>query len=252
MIGKLAFVFVVCGLSVFLSFDVCAAESVGRESIVYVSAHPDDLGGSAGTLMLLARKYEVYVVDYTHGERGLGDGGFKDGSTKVKRTAEEKAVCEMLGLHLLWLDEVDGEAFAGRETCARLAEIYRRLRPRAIIAHWPLDTHGDHVMCSAAAMRAVALAGIAPEVYFQFQSHQSRGFQTAYYVDVTSVAERKRKALSLYACQDGPGMAARKRMVDAVHSAQIGAGGAAEVFAILPGTIPSSGGVLDSLENSRR
>lgn len=36
---------------------------------------------------------------------------------------------------------------------ARLAAILKELAPRAVIAHWPVDVHTDHVMTSAATLK---------------------------------------------------------------------------------------------------
>ena len=128
-----------------------SAEKPGRETIVYVAAHPDDLGGSIGTMIRLSEKYDVHVVDYTRGERGLGEKGYRDGTTAKTRMAEEQEVCRRIGVTLHWCDEIDGEAVAGRATVERLASLYRTLKPRALFVHWPVDTHMDHVMSTAAA-----------------------------------------------------------------------------------------------------
>ena len=63
-----------------------------REAVVYVSCHPDDLAGSVGTVMRLAEAYDVHVFEYTHGERGLGEAKYRDGSCRKLRTAEDEAV----------------------------------------------------------------------------------------------------------------------------------------------------------------
>ena len=57
-----------------------ADEKKIRDAVVYVAAHPDDLAGSIGTVMCLAEMYNVHVIDYTHGERGLGEVRYLDGS----------------------------------------------------------------------------------------------------------------------------------------------------------------------------
>lgn len=52
-----------------------ALTGLAKESVVFVCAHPDDFGGISGTGMRLAEKFDVHVIDYTHGERGLGEEG---------------------------------------------------------------------------------------------------------------------------------------------------------------------------------
>ena len=100
---------------------VCAAAA--KDRIVVVPAHPDDLIPCFGTCLLSKDIFEWHVIEFTHGERGLGADAFKDGSCKKIRMAEESAVCKELGATLHWLDEIDGEAYACRETCERLAAL---------------------------------------------------------------------------------------------------------------------------------
>lgn len=223
-----------------------------RETVVYVSCHPDDLGGSVGTVIRLAQVYDVHVVEFTHGERGLGESGYRDGTTARLRTAEDEAVCRAIGVPLHWCDEIDGEAFAGREACERLAGLFRQLRPRAIITHWLLETHCDHLMSAAAAIKAIDLADLKPEIYFQEQEIQSRGFVPAYYVDVSDLTERKRKIIELWACQHGAQMAERKIRTSVVNGWRIGGMENAEVFGVFPGTVTPGRSIFDALTGVRQ
>ena len=94
-------------------------DSSVRESVVFVVAHPDDLAGSMGTALLLSEQFDVHVIDFTHGERGLTKKEFEDGSCKQMRTAEETAVCAAAGFALHWCDQIDGMAFADQAGCER-------------------------------------------------------------------------------------------------------------------------------------
>ena len=234
----------------------CAAPAVGAETggtrdvVIYVSCHPDDLAGSIGTVLRLKERYDMQVIEFTHGERGLGEKGYRDGSTRRTRTAEDEAVCRALGVPLHWCEAIDGEAFADRVECERIAETYRRLRPRAIIVHWPVDTHYDHMMSAAAAIKATQLAGIRPEIYFQEQDIQSRGFQTAYHVDITPYVEKKAELAKLYACQRGPKIAERKAESNRVYARNVGVGEMqnVEVIGVYHGTVRPGHSVFDGLE----
>lgn len=220
-----------------------------RDVVVYVSCHPDDLAGSVGTVIRLAERHDVHVFEYTHGERGLGEAAYRDGSCRKLRTAEDEAVCRAIGVPLHWFDEIDGEAFAGRETCERMAAEFRRLKPRAIIVHSLIETHYDHMMSAAAALKAAQLAGLRPEIYFQEQDSQSRAFQSRYYVDVTALTARRREVISLWACQDGPEIAERKIESSRVHARHVwgNVGRYAEVFGVFPGSVPNGRGIFDTL-----
>jgi len=179
----------------------CALQA--RESVVIVGAHPDDLIGCAGTAFRLREKFDIHLVDFTHGERGLGEEKFRSGYTKATRTREETEACELLGAKLHWLDEVDGEAYACRETVARIAGLLSGLKPRAVITHWPLDIHNDHAMTAAAVLKALQVAKVSPEVYFMEEAHQSKWFDAAIYVDITDVVDLKRDLIRKYVCQNG-------------------------------------------------
>jgi LmbE family N-acetylglucosaminyl deacetylase len=192
------------------------------DKIVVVPAHPDDLIPCFGTCLLSKGVFEWHVVELTHGERGMGEAGYRDGSTRRIRMAEEAEVCGALGATLHWLDEIDGEAYACRETCERLAAILAELKPRAVFAHWPVDIHGDHSMAGVAALKAVFLAGLSPEIYFMEQEYQTKRFTPDIFVDVTDVMERKRELIRLYKCQYRDGAIEQRKCAvaraNAMHS----------------------------------
>ncbi len=172
-----------------------------KDVILFVPAHPDDLGVALGFCHLAKNVYDLHVVDLTHGERGCGEEKFKNGWTKATRTQEEEAVCKTINAKLHWLDEIDGEAYAGRETCHRLAALIKKLRPRAVFGHWPVDVHTDHVMAGAAMQRAVFLSGVKCEVWFFSEGYQSKRWTPDVLVDITCVMDDKLKSLNLYDCQ---------------------------------------------------
>lgn len=225
-----------------------------KDVVIYVSCHPDDLAGSIGTVIRLRERYDVHVIEFTHGERGLGEAGYRDGSTRKTRTAEDEAVCRGIDVPLHWCEAVDGEAFADRTECERIAALYRQLKPRAIIVHSLVETHCDHMMSAAAAIKATQLAGIRPEIYFQEQEVQSRGFQPVYWVDVSTLTERRRELISLWASQDGPAIAERKIRTSEVNALRMARGQYthAEVFGVFPGTVPPGKGIFDELPGVMR
>lgn len=227
-----------CSLLLFVVVAGLALPSLAREKIVIVPAHPDDLISSIGFCLLARERFDIHVVDLTHGERGLGDAKFKSGETKRIRMAEEQSVCTALGAELHWLDEVDGEAYARPETCQGLADLLKNLHPRAVFAHWPVDVHGDHVMAGAVVLKAVFLAKLNPEVYFFDEEYQAKCFEPDCFVDISDVAERKYEILRQYKCQyfDG-GIESRKRAADLVfglHTAALARGVAEGFRAMFP------------------
>ena len=219
--------------------------AIARESVVFVCAHPDDLGGCSGTAMLLAEKFDVHVIDYTHGERGLGEAQCRDGSCRAMRTKEEERACALVPAQLHWMEVIDGEADATMENCRKLADLLRAINPRAVIAHWPLDLHLDHAMSSVATLKAIELAKLKPEVYFQEQPHQTRSFQPVLYVPITSVKGRKDMLIDCYSCQ-GPEAMKRRKTQDAVFRGRAIGRDFAEAFAVMGNTVRGRG-VLDEI-----
>lgn len=188
-------------------------EKKDMERIAIIPAHPDDLVACLGLCLRAKGVFDVHVIDFTHGERGCGAAAFADGSAKTTRTAEEESVCAAVGATLHWLDEIDGEAYACRNTCERLAAILAELEPRAVFAHWPVDIHGDHSMAGVAALKAVFLAGLSPEIYFFEEAYQTKRFTPDVFLDISDVAERKREIIRLYKCQYKDGGIERHQVV---------------------------------------
>jgi len=182
--------------------DGLSSPAKARERVFFFPAHPDDLISSLGTCLLMKDHYELHVCDFTYGERGLGEAGFRDGSTKATRMKEEAAVCAALGATLHWYGAEDGNTWATEEQVGKLADLLRNLKPRAIFGHWPMDVHGDHMMSAAVLQRAFKLAKIDCEFYFFEESYDSKGFRDDFYVDITSVAAEKERLVRLYASQN--------------------------------------------------
>ena len=190
------------------------AQDNQKDRVVIVPAHPDDLIACLGFCHLAKGVYDIHVIDFTHGERGLGYVNYTNGVARAKRTQEEEAVCASIGATLHWLDEIDGEAYARPETCRKLAKLIGEIRPRAVIGHWPSDIHTDHVMAGAAMLRAVFLSGVKPEVWFFEEPYQAKGLVPDALVDVSSVMDEIFKSLRLYACQNqGGGLEREQRLV---------------------------------------
>lgn len=200
-------------LAVLFSLILSLSASAGP-SVAVVGAHPDDLEAALGAVILLKeRGYDIHVIDFTRGERGLGEAGCADGSTARKRVAEEERACAKLGAKLHFLDEIDGEAYAPMKTCRQLADLLAQIRPAAVFTHWPLDTHSDHVMTFAAVHKAVNLMGGAtPEIYYMEEPHQSKNFQPDHYVYINHVREKKNEIIRCYECQNRNDGLVRRKM----------------------------------------
>lgn len=205
--------FVIVGAFAFsAAFSGCASSPTVTESrkpaIVFVCAHPDDTEGFAGTAFLLRDKYDLHVVDLTTGEYGLGEKGWKDGSTAKIRRAEEEKACAFLGATPHFLGELDvpGECHASKRATDRLIEILETVRPVALFTHWPVDTHPDHVQAAAVSIQARSSARGLPRgfqyYFYEVVPGETRQFPPLYSVDITSTMQQKIDMLRLYACQN--------------------------------------------------
>ena len=184
-----------------------------KKHVFFVNAHPDDLIASAGLAFILAEnpEYELHIVDFTHGERGLVRRGIAMEQCAAMRVEEENAACGLLGTEPVFLEEIDGESCAGRETCEELAGLFRETPPAAVFTHWPVDRHIDHVMCAAATMNALRFAAMKPEIYFFFETHQTVGIPFMHYVGFGQrIMDRKAELCRKYVCQNGDRIAERK------------------------------------------
>ncbi len=189
-----------------------------KENVCVVGGHPDDLVGSAGLCCLLDDAgFKIHVIDFTRGELGLGMPGLLDGTTARTRMAEETNACAVIHATPHFIDEVDGFAYASSNAVAQMSALFRELKPRAVIAHWPVDTHMDHVMSYAAMMKALVLARQDPEIYFFEETTQSMGFVPVHYVDITPVLERKNRLIRCYVCQNGPDWIVNNKLADSTY-----------------------------------
>ena len=77
--------------TVALMFTSTADETAKRESVLVVSAHPDDSIAMAGTMFLMKDKFDIHIADMTKGQaRDLSTLGH-DGPQAERRMKEEEA-----------------------------------------------------------------------------------------------------------------------------------------------------------------
>lgn len=216
-----------------------------KERLVIAGAHPDDLIGSAGLALLLKDRYEIHLFDFTRGEAGLPGTPYDE--VARMRTAEETAACEHAGITPHFLGEIDGDAYANREVTARAADLFRELRPRAVIAHWPVDVHMDHIMSTASTMKAMELAGLRSELYFYEETYQSRSFDPRLYVDITEVFDAKVALIREYRCQNVGDHIVRNKTQDAIFRGSQCGVRYAEAYAVYQPLSPTGKSIFDDL-----
>ena len=240
-----------------------AMSACGRESLLFVSAHPDDTDGFAATALLLKDKFDIHVVDMTHGVYDLGEKGVFDDPRVPGRMKEEFAACSYAGFTPHFLSESDADACASDKSATQLAEIIRKVKPRAVFTHWPIDRHADHVQCAALVARALVRAGRAPapgqkmppdaaeRYFFEEWMTQTLNFTPLYSVDVSKVMTNKVEMLRLYKGQNPGNMLAKLSLERASlrGSQHVPPCRHAEVFTSYDGK-PVPGGVLEKLKET--
>lgn len=199
--------------------DGKGGEPPAKPYVMMVLAHPDDFEGCAGLAFRMKDDYRVQVVDFTRGEGGCGPEGFRDGTTAVRRVAEERAVTAPLGVEPIFLSQTNFQgrlAFANAQVTREIEDLLLRMRPRAVFTHWPCDSHPDHVQCFAATLHALDQVrrdhGFATELIFVEETvQQTTNFHPTHFVDVTPVMPLLEEQLPKYACQNGPKILANKK-----------------------------------------
>lgn len=201
---------------------ITLSTACAKEKVFVFVAHPDDTLACAGTMFLMKDRFELHVGVLTHGERGCGEEGYRDGSTKAKRTLEEESAEAMVGAKVHWFDEIDGDCYANRTVCYKLAKLLKELKPRAVIGMWPLDCHLDHATSCMVLQKAIGIAGMHDliEFYFMEQSYDTRSFQPAYYVDITEVVDRKKEFIRKHVCQNANDSMCKMEIADGEMRAQ--------------------------------
>ncbi|OGV50100.1 MAG: hypothetical protein A2X49_08810 [Lentisphaerae bacterium GWF2_52_8] len=173
--------------------------------IAVFAAHPDDAETSVGGSICRYSDagHKVHVVNMTN-----------KGSMRV--SSAERA-SKTMGCTFEFLDFVDhgNRANGDRELglafdAAHLAIVdakLRELRPDLVWAHWPVDTHPDHVAAGSLVLRACDLIRLeggdwSPDLWF---FHPCIGYQALcvapdHFEDISAYVERKRKAVGEYEC----------------------------------------------------
>ncbi len=183
------------------------------ENITIIMTHPDDFERMmGGTAYLLSKKYKINIICACKGERGFAQGEKsmprnpsikKDMSFETAKIREQEArnAAAIVNGNITFLDLVDGEIFADKSTCEKVAELIKEQKPIAIFAHSPMEKL-DHAACSNIAWQAMLLSGLIWDVeYYMFFDQQYNNFNPDIYVNITDAIEIKRKIMECHDSQ---------------------------------------------------
>jgi bacillithiol biosynthesis deacetylase BshB1 len=173
-----------------------------------VAAHPDDaeLGMGGAIALLLSQGCRVGILDLTDGEpTPHGDPQTRRQETLAASAALGVTWRENLGLPNRRLEPT-------LEARGRLAEVFRRVRPRVLLAHYWEDSHPDHVAASAlvdaarfwSKLTKSDLAGtphLPERIIYYFSVHLRIQPHPSFVVDVSDHLDVKMRALACYHSQ---------------------------------------------------
>ena len=176
--------------------------------VLVVAPHPDDAElGLAGTILRLQEEgLRVGVLDLTDGEPT------PFGSTEI-RVRETAAATEVLGLG--WRENLGLPNRSLEPTLSargRLAEVFRRVRPRWLFTPYWVDAHPDHTAATRlveearfwAKLSKSDLSGAphhAERIFYYYSIHLRIVPQPAFVVDISRFWDRKLAAIACYHSQ---------------------------------------------------
>lgn len=192
-----------------------------KKTITVVSAHSADFIWRAGGAIALYHDlgYQVRVLCLSFGERGESARLWKNGKNldeiKQVRRSEAEQAAEILGAQVRFFDAGDYPLQPTKELQNGIIQEFREHQPEIILTHSLEDPYNyDHKRTTDFVLECRILAqaegypsehGIlgAPPV-FLFEPHQPEqcNFKVDVLLDITSVFERKRKAMECMNAQE--------------------------------------------------
>ncbi len=167
---------------------------IEQGKILVFAPHPDDETlGCGGTLALLRQNgCTVKVVFVTD---GAGAGGLPDGAAAIRRK-EAAAALGILGVDdMVFLDEPDGGFHNSSRFEKDVFELFDQFQPDWIFLPSLLDYHRDHVAIGQAILSCwQRWDGISRAFFYEIWSP----LPATWIVDISSVSDLKRKAISFY------------------------------------------------------
>jgi LmbE family N-acetylglucosaminyl deacetylase len=170
-------------------------------TIVVIAPHPDDGEASCGGLIAnaVASGEEVIILTMTGGELGIWGKSMEE--ARAIRAVEAHNAAAVLGAKVEFFGAVDAALSVDIATTNKLIEILMRIKPRMVLAAWPMDVHPDHQAAGLLAWRAFQDKRLTFDLYF-FETSNSPHTKTFQfvptdYVDITDVIKKKQEA----ACQ---------------------------------------------------
>jgi len=171
-------------------------------NIVVVGAHPDDPESGCGgfTMQAVGAGHRVVFLYLTS---GYLDRRYGDRPVVEVRELEARAACELLGTEPNFLRMQDGAVEFNAGTLATVTQALSQLAPDFVLTHWPVDFHPDHQVAGVLVTQAVREN---PRIAFGYYpvclGQQTRAFETNRWIDISAVAEQKKRAVECHQSQN--------------------------------------------------
>ncbi|MDO8184995.1 response regulator [Conexibacter sp. JD483] len=163
----------------------------GRERVLAVGAHPDDVEIGVGGILLRhsAAGHEVAVLTLTGGEQG---------GEAAERAAESQLAAELMGARLFHTDLSDTSVSDGGTTISVIKRVIDQVLPTTVYTHTSKDVHQDHRNVHHATL--VAARGI-PRVYCYQAPSTTVEFKPTKFVAIDPYVDRKLEVIRAFASQ---------------------------------------------------
>lgn len=178
--------------------------ATAKKKALIIGAHPDDPELCCGGTMIRLKQagWDVVSVYMTKGEAGI-KGKTHEEAVEI-RTKEATNACNILGVRPIFMTQIDGNSEVNKERYTEMMNLIAAEKPDIVFTHWPLDSHADHRVCAILVYNAWHRLDYSFELYY---AEGMNGTQTAYfhptdYVDISTVANQKRKACNCHTSQD--------------------------------------------------
>ena len=170
-----------------------AARAAGRETVLAIGAHPDDVEiGAAGTL--LAHKAAGHTVAILTLSRGA------HGGDQAQRARESQEAADVIGARLFLDDLQDTLIAEGNPTIGVIDRVIAEVQPSIVYTHSIHDVHQDHRNTHRAVMVAARRVG---RVYC-FQSPSATvDYRPTHFVTIDDHIGGKLKAIDTFGSQVG-------------------------------------------------
>ncbi len=159
------------------------------KSVVAVFAHPDDeVFGPGGTMAMMAKERDVYIICVTNGDAGMNSLENSSGVNLGEiRRGELKASATAIGVkEVFFLDYHDGTLSNNlyHEIADKVQQQIESLDPEMLITYEPrgVSGHIDHIAVSMITSFVFEKVSTVSELWYYCMSEYARSFQKPYFI----------------------------------------------------------------------